>query len=246
MNLQVLSSGSQGNCYLLETEKETLIIECGIKWREIKKALHFDFSKVIGCLCSHCHKDHSKALQDVLKTGIDIYCSKGTADALNITGHRIKNIQALKQYRIGDFVILPFPTEHDAPESLGFLIQYLPTGEKLLFATDTYYIRNKFIGLNYIMVECNYIRDTLDANIEAGIIPEGLRSRLLQSHFELNNVKEFLKANDLSQCRKIILLHLSSSNSDAKRMVKEVNNLTGIDTVIADAGVEVELEMFPF
>lgn len=138
-----------------------------------------------------------------------------------------------------------FPTEHDVA-GLGYLIQYRPTGEKLLFLTDSYYCKYRFRGLNYILIECNYIKETLDANIEAGLIDEEMKPRLLQSHFSLEHVKQFLKANDLSQCRKIILLHLSDYNSDAARMVQEIQELTGINTVVAEPGLEVELELYPY
>lgn len=73
-----------------------------------------------------------------------------------------------------------------------------------------------------------------------------MKPRLLQSHFSLENVKEFLKANDLSQCRNIVLLHLSERNSSAPRMIKEIEELTGIKTSVADAGVEINLELFPY
>jgi phosphoribosyl 1,2-cyclic phosphodiesterase len=70
--------------------------------------------------------------------------------------------------------------------------------------------------------------------------------RLLNSHFELDNVKEFLKANDLRETTKIILLHLSDGNSNARRMVKEIEDLTQIETIAADSDMDVDLRMCPF
>ena len=56
MILKVLGSSSTGNCYLLQSsEGETLIIECGINIREIKKALNFNMRNVAGVLISHEH-----------------------------------------------------------------------------------------------------------------------------------------------------------------------------------------------
>lgn len=246
MRLKVLGSSSSGNCYILSTPTGSLVVEAGLPWREIQKGLGFDLFSVDGCLISHSHADHSKAVKDLIKAGIDIYTSKGTAQSLGISGHRVNLLTVKTKVAIDDFIVMPFETEHDADDSLGFLIQYKPTGEKLLFVTDSYYCKYKFRGLNYIMIECNYIKETLDWNIENGYINEAMKPRLLQSHFSLEHVKEFLKANDLSQCRKIILLHLSYSNSDAKRMVQEITELTGIETVVADAGLELELEMYPY
>jgi phosphoribosyl 1,2-cyclic phosphodiesterase len=251
MKLKVLGSSSHGNCYILESPTGSLLLEAGVPWPQIQKGLDFDLSAIVGCLISHEHKDHCKAVIEVMTAGIDVYTSKGTIDCLGIFGnHRINlfcvNQKQWSQLIIRDFIILPFATEHDAVEPLGFIIYYRPTGEKLLFATDTYFLHNRFNELNYILIECNYCKDILDHNIEAGLIDEGIKRRLLESHFSLEHVKEFLKANDLSQCRKIILLHLSDGNSDAARMVREIQELTGIDTVVAEPGLEVELELYPY
>ena len=53
--LKVLNSGSSGNGYLLTNGKETLILECGVKFAECKKALNFDISSIVGCTISHEH-----------------------------------------------------------------------------------------------------------------------------------------------------------------------------------------------
>ena len=160
-------------------------------------------------------------------------------------GHRIVPVEQLKQFAIGDFNILGFPIEHDVP-GLGYLIKYKPTGERLLFITDSYYCKYRFNNINYLLIECNYIKETLDQNIADGYINEASKARLLKSHFSLENVKSFLKANDLSECQEIVLLHLSSRNSDAKRMVKEIEELTGIKPKVADKGLSVDLQLYPY
>ncbi len=247
MRLKVLGSSSHGNCYILSTSTGSLILDVGLPWRAIQKGLNYDLSNVVGCIISHSHLDHCKAVPDLLKAGIDVYLSGETKQAVAANGsHRAITVEPLEQFTVGDFAIMGFPTEHDCDGSLGFLIQYRPTGEKLLFLTDSYYCKYRFKNLQYIMIECNYIKETLDANIEAGLINEAMKPRLLQSQFSLENVKKFLKANDLSQCREIVLLHLSEGNSDARRMVREVEELTGITPKIADKGLEVELEMYPY
>ena len=71
MKLKVLASGSKGNCYILESPTGSLLIEAGIHWKEILKGLDYDISKVVACLISHEHKDHSKAVIEVMSAGID-------------------------------------------------------------------------------------------------------------------------------------------------------------------------------
>ena len=83
------------------------------------------------------------------------------------------------------------------------------------------------------MIECNYSLDILDQNVSAGYIDNGRRKRLLTSHFELENVKKFLKSNDLSQVKETWLLHLSNQNSDEKRFKQEIQAITGTPVYIA-------------
>lgn len=246
MILKCLQSSSSGNCYILQSDEDILLLECGVNFLEIKKALNFNLSNVNAMLLSHEHNDHSKSVKEIMKSGIDVYMSKPTADALNLSGHRLNIVEPQKQFSVGSFTIMPFEVQHDAALPLGYLIQEEKTKSRTLFLTDSYYSKYRFPGLNYIMIECNYIKDTLDQNIANGYVDEAMKPRLLQSHFSLEHVKDFLRANDLSQCRKVILLHLSDRNSDARRMIQEIEDMTGIETVVADAGLEVELSLYPY
>ncbi len=229
-----LASSSRGNCFHVTNGSTPILLECGIPFKDIQRKLNFKTSELAACLVTHEHKDHSKAVTDIMKSGIDCYMSKGTADALGVTGHRIKIIKAQESFQVGKWTILPFATQHDAAEPLGFLLVN-QAGEELLFATDTFYIKYKFKGLTHIAIECNYSIDILNANIESGLVPVAMKNRLLQSHFSLANVKEFLKANDLSRVAEIHLLHLSSDNSDADRFKREIQQLTGKAVYVAGA-----------
>lgn len=48
MILRCLASGSSGNYYLLQNENETLILDCGIDIKKIKKGLNWNISMVVG------------------------------------------------------------------------------------------------------------------------------------------------------------------------------------------------------
>ena len=110
--------------------------------------------------------DHAKAIKDIAKLGIDVYASKGTLKALNCTGHRFIPVAHNKAKIIGDFEVLPFNTEHDVAEPLGFLIRH--GNKKMLFATDTYYLRYKFNNLTHIAIECNYVRSVMEEGFKNG------------------------------------------------------------------------------
>lgn len=225
--IQTLASSSRGNCYHITDGHTPLLLEAGIKFKEIQRALYFRTMDIAGTLISHEHADHSKAAADVMKAGIDVYASAGTFEALGLSdSHRAIPIRAKEQFHIGTWTVLPFDVSHDATEPLGFLLAN-QAGEKLLFATDTYYIRYRFNGLTHIMVETNYALDILRENVENGVVPEIMKKRLLKSHFSLEHVKGFLQANDLSKVQEIHLLHLSDNNSDAARFKREVQEVTG-------------------
>ncbi len=232
IDIKVLASGSKGNCYYVTDGKTPLLLECGIQWKQIQRGVDFKTSEIAGALVSHEHKDHCKAVNEAAKAGIDIYLSAGTKEALDVTGHRFNVIKSKEQFIVGSWTILPFNTQHDAVEPLGFLLAN-QAGDKLVFATDTYYIRYRFQGLTHIMVECNHCSDILRANVDAGIVPLDLKNRIIRSHFSLKNVKEFLLANDLSQVKEIHLIHLSDDNSDAERFKREVAEITGKPVYVA-------------
>lgn len=232
LTFRPIASGSQGNAFIVDDGKTKLLLECGLRFRDIQIALDFQTSKLAGCLLTHEHNDHSHAVKDVLRAGINIYTSQGTIQELGLTHRRLKPIEARKPFRIGTFTILPFDTEHDVSDPLGFLIES-ESGERLLFATDTYFIRYRFNNLNIIAVECNYSEEILNQNILEGIVPLAMKKRLMQSHFSFENYMEFLKANDLSSVREIWLLHMSNRNSDADMFKKEIRQLTGKPVYIA-------------
>ena len=232
MEINVLASGSSGNAYHITDGGHSLLIEAGIAWPLIRQKLNFQTSALVGCLISHEHGDHAKAVKEAMASGIDCYMSKGTADALNIGGHRLKVLQPKTPVEVGSFTVLPFAVRHDAAEPFGYLVAGV-SGDKLLYITDSAYSRYRFDGLTHVMVECNYSLPILDSNVIAGVISADLRNRIVTNHFGLENVVRFLKANRLWRCREIYLLHLSSKNSDASAFQRTVAEVTGLPVYIA-------------
>ena len=56
MKLKCIATGSSGNCYTLTANNgETLIIDCGIPIKEIKKGLNWNIRGIKGMIISHAH-----------------------------------------------------------------------------------------------------------------------------------------------------------------------------------------------
>lgn len=236
IDIKCLASGSAGNSYAVDDGETVLLLEAGIQKNKILSGYADQLARVAGCLVTHEHTDHSKAAVQLTDCGIDVYASQGTLDAIRPTptlrSYRFHTLRARKQVQIGSWIVLPWQAQHDAAEPLGFLLYSQRTKERLLFATDTYYIPNRFPQLDYIMVECNYDMSILLRNIAEGMTPESLKPRLLQSHFSLDNVRAFLSANDLSRVQHIYLLHVSDGNGDRDAFGRGIKALTGIPVTV--------------
>lgn len=246
MKLKVISTGSIGNAYILQNDNEALLIECGVNIKQIKSALDYDLSKVVGCLVTHEHKDHCKSVNDVLKLGINVYSGTKTwMQILPENSNRVKMISHGEVFHVGNFQVMGFNVKHDAVEPLGFLIQHPDCG-KVLFLTDTFYCKYTFSGLNNIIIEANYSKAIIDAKYGPESGKEFLRNRILKSHFSLENCKDMLSANDLSKVNNIVLIHLSDSNSNEKQFHKEVYELTNKNVTVANNGMEIPFNKTPF
>jgi len=245
MNLKVLASGSRGNCYILSNESEAIIIELGVAFKLVKEALGFELSKVVGCLVSHEHGDHAKYIPQAIEAGVDVYSSRGTFEALGVSGHRVHHLVPEALFKIGPFKVIPFPVEHDCSEPFGFLI-YHPECGNILFATDTCFLQYTFPGLNNIMIEANYDQEILEEGIRAGRTPELIRKRVMNNHMELGVLVDTLKANDLSQVNKIVLIHLSEKSGDPDLFQKIIEEATGKNVFVAAPGLDIHFDKTPF
>ena len=247
MDLICLGSSSSGNCYILQNQNEALVIEAGVSLKDVKKAVNFNISKVVGCMVSHEHGDHAKYVKDFLKARINVWMSEETLRNVKYDKSDFLPFfaESGSKIKIGGFTVLPFGVKHDAAEPLGFLIKHEEIG-LLLFITDSFYVPYTFTGLTNIMIECNYRMDLLQEGIQSGRIPNKLRDRTLESHMSIDTCRKALLANDLSKVNNIILLHLSDGNSNAEEFKEDIRLATGKRVHIAEKGLNIKLNKHPF
>ncbi|NFF59828.1 MBL fold metallo-hydrolase [Clostridium sp. K25] len=235
--IKVFASGSKGNCYLLQAEGESLLLECGIGWKKILSGLNYNLKDIKGCLITHEHKDHALSIKDIIKNSIKIYAPESVILKNNLEGSRKATILKDKdRFKIGNFNILAFANTHTNNdgtecECLGYLIQHPKLG-KILFATDTYYIKYQFENIDHLLIECNYSEDVIEDL-------EPYQKRLFKSHMSLETLKDFFKNTDLRNTKDITLIHLSKNNADPERFKSEIEALTGIPVYIATPGLEI-------
>ena len=217
MEFKAYASSSAGNAYSVSDGQTRILLECGVSHSKLQKLSGFSLSEFQACLVSHEHKDHAKAVAELISRGMAVYMSPGTAEALETEG--VELIENMGQFNVGSLDIVPFTTFHDAKEPLGFLIKSRVDGDVLAFATDTVNLRYKFPGLNILAIEANYDKNILE---RCERMPEKIRHRITNSHMEIDTLCDYLRSLDLSKCREIHLLHLSDATSHEGHFINKV------------------------
>lgn len=218
-------SSSSGNLYSVSSGASTLLLEAGLPGRTIRKALEYRLSHVAGCLVTHGHGDHAKGAADLMKYGVDCYMTAETAKEIGAHGHRLHVIEPLKQFVIDGWTVLPFPAQHDA-HNVGFLIS--DDDDKMVYLNDSFYSKFRFKGVGIYAIGCNYSEKTLSPNLDPA-----RKKRLLTAHMSLEQCVKFFEAQDLSRCREIWLLHISSENGNEVLFIDKIRAATGKPTYAA-------------
>ena len=228
MKLTCLATGSSGNCYLLQADNgETLILDCGISVKEIKKGLNWDITGVVGCVVSHAHSDHNKSLAELKGMGIPIYAPYISQKPMTIGSGA---------FRIQSFDLTTVDgrwthTNADGTECpcYGFLITHKEMG-KLLYITDTELIKWRFKDINHILLGVNYDKDLVDTDNPKA-------NHVFRGHLSIDTACDFVKANDSDSLQNVIMCHLSSENADKESFIgkmKKAVNVANVD--VAEQG----------
>jgi phosphoribosyl 1,2-cyclic phosphodiesterase len=226
--IKIHATGSKGNAYSIIDGDSRIMIDPGLRFKDLQKAIDFKLSTYDFVLLSHEHNDHARSIPDILKRGIPCYMSRGTRNAMEIGSSMAKILKPKKAEIIGNWRILAFLVEHDTIEPIGFLIES-PSHKKICYATDTCYIKYRFKGVTHWMIEANYSKKLIKTN---GIIPESIKERIAATHFEIENVKKFFASQDLSKTEEIYLIHLSEDNSQEDYFRQEIVNITNKNVIV--------------
>ena len=238
---------------MLQQGDDSLLLEAGLNWTEILKALPNGLRGIQACLITHEHKDHCKSASYLFRYGVHTLLSAGTLNEILRTDkkarltalNRVQVVKAGEAIYLPSFTVMAVQAAHDAVEPIAFLIRHDPTGETVLYATDTYMLPNKYPGINHWIVECNYVTAKAEELLSK---PEKapLYERLMRSHLSLDRLVEALKANDLRWTRTIVLIHISDERGDSDLMRETVQKTTGVRTVAAVNGMDIQLGECPF
>ena len=230
MKLRVLSSGSSGNCYVVEADNgKRILLDVGIAYANILPELGYDLMSVEGIFVTHRHKDHSKALDKFIHYGVPCF---GNDD---LASRYVGCIPMPKVIRTDNFKVQSFAVEHDVPNN-AFIVD-LEACHRLLYITDSSYITQRVKSVKTALIECNYDNEYLMKREMQNIVS---RSHP-ENHLELYDCAEYINEINDGSLERVILCHLSSENIVEQHAVDTIKEQTGIAEVyVAKTGLIID------
>ena len=228
MKIKTLSSGSKGNCSIVLCDNTNIIIDMGISYLTLKRSLEensLSFVDFQGILITHCHKDHTSGLSTLVnKTKLNVYIPEGMYDSLKEYVPKDRCIFIDDKFNINDISIELIHTSHDAPYSVGYIIEY--NNRSLVYVTDTGYINRKYLkkmeNKNLYLIESNHD----EVMLMDGPYPRFLKERVIsdKGHLSNNTTAKYLKQIIGDNTKTVILAHLSEKNNTEEKALEAISN----------------------
>jgi phosphoribosyl 1,2-cyclic phosphodiesterase len=216
MELSIIASGSNGNCYLVQAEGASVLFDAGKSFRETADrmaALGKDIQDLDGIVLSHAHGDHYQGIGPIARRlHIPVYLREEVYAACRqkIGPVTVRHFDA--GFRIKDLEITPVETSHDIA-SCGFVIG------RLGIFTDTGRVTSQMkeiiADLDALLLESNYDEEML----LNGPYPRHLKERIISERGHLSNddASDFISRHGRHLSR-VFLAHLSEKNNSAERV----------------------------
>ena len=246
-------SGSSGNCYLLATPTDALLIDIGVGLRGLKKDFRdygVSLSQIHHVLVTHDHADHIKSVGSFSHDyKIPVYATREVHQGINrnycvtqkVAAEMAKVIEKGRSEQIGDFLVTPFGVPHDSSDNVGYFIE--AEGTNFCIITDagtvTDEMKSYIQRAHHLVIEANH--DT--GMVMSGPYPKFLKDRILSRSGHLCN-RDCAQAviDNMSDClRHVWLCHLSEENNHPELARKTVESIFRSYGVIA--GTDVLLEV---
>ena len=228
LRVTILSSGSSGNCTLLETEGTRLLVDAGLGKKETLRRLATVerlVDRLDGIVISHEHGDHIGGLAQVLgQWRTTVYLTEATHSEvkriLPESSHKrlnhVEHIRAGYRFTVGDIEVSPFSIPHDAIDPLGFTFR--ANGTKVAIVTDLGYLP-ELVKFHLREADCLMLESNHDLEmLKVGPYPWHIKQRVMSrtGHLSNHTVSEFLADSEGfdAHARYVVLAHLSENNNN--------------------------------
>ena len=225
MRITVLGSGSKGNAILIEARQTRILVDAGFSARDLERRLAgvgVGPEEILAIVITHDHGDHTRGMGVFARRfGTPLFLTEATRKACRSLlkgGEETRVYRAGFPFSVGDLVVEPFLTIHDATDPVAVAVRDAETGFKAGVATDlgrpTTQVRHALSGCDLLILEANHD----EALLHQGPYPWSVKSRISSSHGHLSNDAAASLALELLHPRLagVILAHLSADcNSPA-------------------------------
>ena len=238
MKFQTIASGSKGNCAIVICDNTKIIIDMGISFITLKRSLEensLSFEDFSGLLITHCHSDHIGGIPTLMnKTKINAFIPEEMYDSLKgyIPKDRCNFVD--DKFNINDVEIELLHTSHDAPASVGYIINY--NDKSLVYITDTGYINRKILSRienkDIYLIESNHD----EIMLMDGPYPRFLKERVISDKGHLSNktTAKYLSKLVGDKTKYVVLAHLSETNNTKEKALSEIDLDKNIEVLTAD------------
>ena len=219
MRFSVLGSGSSGNAILVSGGDTHLLVDAGFSGRELARRLRLcdvEPEQLSAIVITHEHGDHTQGAGIFARRhGTRLVMTRRTRAACQ---KLLRGSEDIELYRpgfpvpIGDLMVEPFITVHDAVDPVGLAVVDECTGLRLGVATDlgrpTAQIRHALSGCDFLVLEANHD----EVLLHTSRYPVSVKRRIASSHGHLSNQAAARFAVELMHPRLagIVLAHLSN------------------------------------
>ncbi|SMQ75873.1 Phosphoribosyl 1,2-cyclic phosphodiesterase [Bacillus sp. OV166] len=218
MKVDILASGSGGNCIALRSSEATILVDVGIAKTKVEKRL-LDVGirpdSIRAILITHAHSDHVKGLPLANKYKIPVYAADGEWKSLKGVEEDLQRpIKAGSDINIDDWYIESFKTHHDAYSPLGYVLSDYK-GQKCSVCLDTGHVDQNMLATmefsNIYIIEANHEPNM----VEVSDYPNSVKARILShiGHLSNEQTAETLSKLISGLGEQIYLTHLSSNNN---------------------------------
>ena len=242
-------SGSSGNCYMLMTPTDGLLIDIGVGIRGLKKNFKdygLSLSQVHHVLITHDHADHIKSVGSFSKDyQVPVYATEKVHEGINknycvqqkVLPEQKRFVEKGQALQIGEFTVTPFAVPHDSSDNVGYMIE----AEGIVFCiiTDAGCVTDEmkpYISkANYLVIEANHDEEM----VKTGPYPQFLKGRIISQTGHLSNRScgLALVENMTEALRHVWLCHLSEENNHPELARKTV------EAVLRDYGIIVGVDL---
>ncbi len=218
LSAAALNSGSNGNCYYIESAHDAVLIDAGISCKEIEKRmarLHLSAIKIKAIFITHEHTDHIYGLTSFLKKyPVPVYITPDTLkQGIDIPAHLVHSFKPHSPIIIGELLITAFPKLHDAADPFACIVtcSNVTVGvfTDIGFACSN--IIHYFRQCNAAFLEANYDTEML----HNGRYPFVLKKRISGGKGHLSNAQalDVFITHKPAFMTHLFLSHLSHNNN---------------------------------